>query len=93
MPRDEAELRSAIREIERSTEAIAAQAETLRLQREALARFARGRIDAEGRREEVAARRGGGLAGGVRGEKAKVSCVVCYPTCHVHLPLLRVVMF
>lgn len=49
------------------------------MQREALARFARGRIDAEGKREDVAARRGHGVAGGVRGEKGKV----CYPTCHL----------
>lgn len=72
LPRDQAELQSAIEEINRSTEAIARQTETLRQQQEALARFARGRISDEGRRDEVQASRGHAVAVETRELRAAV---------------------
>ena len=52
-PRDQEELHAAVRELNKSTAAIGKQTETLKQQQEALAKFAKARINSEAERSDL----------------------------------------
>ena len=74
--RTESEIRRAIDELNRSTAAISKQTETLRQQQEALARFAKSRIEDEVARSDFDAVRMHKLAVEIRNAKGQVSSIL-----------------